>query len=90
MFLAAIRLRYKEPDVPRAYKVPGGNIGMWIIAGIGLLTSFFTFYVGLFPPSQLKIADPGGYVKFMVIGSVISLIIPLVIFQLKRPSWKKV
>ena len=35
MFAAAIRLRYKRPDVKRAYRVPGGNIGMWVVAGLG-------------------------------------------------------
>jgi len=89
MFMAAIRLRYKEPDVVRAYRVPGGNIGMWIVAGIGLLASFFTFFIGLFPPSELKIANPAGYVKSMVLGVIIMTIIPLLIFQFKRPEWKK-
>jgi len=89
MFLAAIRLRYKEPDVPRAYRVPGGNIGMWIVAGVGLLASFFTFYVGLLPPDQIKIADPRIYVRFMAIGTVIMTIAPLIIFQLRKPGWKQ-
>lgn len=89
MFMAAIRLRYKKPDVVRAYRVPGGNIGMWVIAGIGLLASFFTFFIGLFPPSELKISNAADYVKFMVFGVIIMLIIPLVIFQFRRPRWKK-
>jgi len=89
MFLSAIRLRYKEPDVPRAYRVPGGNIGMWIIAGIGLAASFFTFFIGLFPPSELKISNPADYVKSMVIGIIVMTIIPLVIFQFRKPAWKK-
>lgn len=89
MFLSAIKLRYKEPDVVRAYKVPGGNIGMWVIAGIGLLTSFFTFYVGVLPPDQIKVTDPDAYVRFMVIGTIVMTVIPLIIFQLRKPGWKQ-
>jgi len=88
MFMSAIRLRYKEPDVFRAYKVPGGKIGMWIVAGIGFLTSIATFFIGLFPPSELKVTNTKDYVKFMIIGVLVMLVIPIIIFQLRRPSWK--
>ena len=37
MFAAAIRLRRTRPDLPRAYKVPGGTVGMWGVAGLGFL-----------------------------------------------------
>ncbi len=88
MFMSAIRLRYKEPQVLRAYKVPGGNIGMWIVAGLGFLTCLVTFFIGFFPPSQLEVTNAADYVKFMIIGVLIMLIIPIVIFQFRRPSWK--
>ena len=32
VFAAALRLRYTEPDTPRPYKVPGGKVGIWLIA----------------------------------------------------------
>ena len=28
MYASAIKLRRTQPDLPRAYKVPGGNAGM--------------------------------------------------------------
>ena len=31
MFAAAIKLRYTQPDVPRAYTVPGGKLGIWLV-----------------------------------------------------------
>ena len=39
IFAAAIRLRYTQPDAPRAYKIPGGKAGIWIVAGIGIIGS---------------------------------------------------
>ena len=54
LYAAAIKLRYSEPDVPRAYKIPGGNMGMWLVAGLGILGALFAIFIGFFPPAQLK------------------------------------
>ena len=35
MYAAAIRLRYSEPDRLRKFKIPGGILGMWLMAGLG-------------------------------------------------------
>ena len=36
MYAAAIKLRYSYPDMPRHFRwCPGGNLGMWMIAGGG-------------------------------------------------------
>ena len=37
MFAAAIYLRYSQPNRPRPYRIPGGDIGMWLIGGVGFL-----------------------------------------------------
>ena len=37
VFAAAIRLRYSEPDADRPYRIPGGKVGIWIVAGMGLV-----------------------------------------------------
>ncbi len=36
IFPAVIRLRYRYPDVPRPYRIPGGAIGLW---AVGILTT---------------------------------------------------
>lgn len=51
MFAAAIRLRYTHPDVHRAYRVPGGNFGMWLVCSIGGATAALCFAIGFIPPS---------------------------------------
>jgi putative glutamate/gamma-aminobutyrate antiporter len=88
LYLAAIALRYKRPDVPRTYKVPGGNAGMIIVAGLGMLAAIFAIAVGFFPPSQLKVGSPAFYVMFLAIGTIIFVGAPLIIHKCKRPSWK--
>lgn len=44
LFSSAIVLRYRKPDVKRSFRIPGGNLGMWIVAGIGLLASLFGIF----------------------------------------------
>ena len=88
MFAAAIRLRYTQPDLERSYRVPGGMLGMWIIAGTGFAGVVFAFIVGFFPPSQLPVGSPALYVGLVAGGTVLFTGLPLLIFGLKQPSWR--
>ncbi len=90
LFISAIRLRYTQPDVHREYMVPGGNIGMWVVSGIGILGAIFAMVVGFSPPSQLKMGSPAFYVTFLVVGIIIFVAAPLVINLLKRPEWSEI
>ncbi len=89
MFAAAIRLRHTQPDLPRAYKVPGGTIGMWLIAGTGFLGVAFALIVGFFPPSNLPVGNPALYVGLVAAGMIIFIGIPLIIQAMKKPAWKQ-
>lgn len=87
MFAAAIKLRYKHPRIERPYKIPGGNLGMWCVACIGILSSLFALFVGFFPPAQLPIQSPTLYVLFLVIGLCIACVIPSIILLFQKPEW---
>jgi putative glutamate/gamma-aminobutyrate antiporter len=87
LFAAAIRLRYSQPEVHRAYMVPGGNLGMWIVSGIGILGALFAIAVGFFPPSQLTMGSPTFYVTFLIVGIVICAAAPVIIYFFKKPEW---
>lgn len=87
LYAAAIKLRYSRPDVERAYKIPGGNFGMWAVAGIGVLGALFAIFIGFFPPSQLKSGNILFYESFLVIGILIMCAAPMLIYQCRKPSW---
>ncbi|MBM9520487.1 amino acid permease [Desulforhopalus vacuolatus] len=89
LFISAIRLRYKFPDQPRVFKVPGGNIGMWIAAGTGLLTMLFCIFVSFIPPTRLAVGSPLFYSLFQILGLVIFTMLPLIIYANKKESWKE-
>ena len=88
MYAAAIRLRYSQPELKRSYRVPGGTIGMWCIAGVGFAGVAFSFLVGFFPPTQLPVGSPTLYVGLVVGGTVLFTGLPLLIGMLKRASWR--
>lgn len=87
MLLAGIRLRYKAPKVKRAYKIPGGNFGMWFVSLLGLLTLVAGYVVAVFPPSELPTGNTQIYETVLVAGIITILAIPFIIYQLKKPSW---
>lgn len=33
MFVSFLKLRHDQPNRPRLFKVPGGNVGAWLVAG---------------------------------------------------------
>jgi putative glutamate/gamma-aminobutyrate antiporter len=93
MFAAAIRLRYSQADVPRAYMVPGGNAGMWAVAGIGWLASLAAILAGFVPPETVRDAGAGaigGYMAFLIVGCAAFVALPIIFFRLSEshPEWR--
>jgi amino acid transporter len=88
LFTAAIRLRYKHPLTPRAYRIPGGNWGIWLVGGTGLLGTLATFFVGFFPPEQIAVGSPLYYIGFLVLSIVLVATAPSLILLWKKPYWQ--
>lgn len=68
MFIAAITLRYRKPDIDRPYKVPFGNIGIWVVGTLGAVCCSIAMCLGFIPPSQVMIGDPMLYQLLLVCG----------------------
>ena len=84
LFAAAIKLRYSKPDVARAYKIPGGKAGMWLVAGIAFLTSLFAIIVGFIPTPDVRAKGSDYsllYIAFLLIGTLFFIAIPLWLYQ---------
>jgi len=89
MYAAAIRLRYSQPDLPRAFKVPGGKPGMWFVAGLGFVAVAFSLLVSFFPPTQLPVGNPVTYVSLVAAGLIVFVSAALLIFRFRKPAWRQ-
>lgn len=88
MFGAAIHLRYAEPNTPRPFRLgKKGNTLMWIVAGVGFLSSLIAYAFSFIPPDQIKTGSPAVYVGTLVVLLVAFYAIPNIIYQFRKPSW---
>lgn len=76
MFAAAIKLRYSQPDKPRSYRIPGGNWVMWLVSGLGIMSSLVAMYVGFIPPTQIPIGNVTIFEGVLVGGLVLFVVLP--------------
>jgi hypothetical protein len=78
MFMSAIKLHYTFKNRATSFKIPGGDIGMWITSLIGIFGSVLTIAVGFFPPSELKI-NVAKYSLLIISGNIL-MISPVFLF----------
>ena len=85
VFISLIKLRYSKPDTPRAFTIPGGMPGVWLVGGLGAFGVIFTFIVGLLPPDYF--VNTLGYVFAVLFGTFILAVPPLIFLAMKKPDW---
>ena len=89
VFAAVVSLRYSQPDTARAYRIPGGTPGVWIVGGAGFVACLFTFVVGFFPPSNVESGSTLVYVIGMIIGTVLLSCPPFLFIATKGRLWAR-
>jgi putative glutamate/gamma-aminobutyrate antiporter len=87
MFIAAIKLRYIRPHVPRAYKVPYKAKGIWVLSIFGIASCVFVILLGFYPPSQLNVGNLVFYEFYLILSMIVMSIIPLIIHKFRKPHW---
>lgn len=89
MFLAAIVLRHRKPDVERPYRIPGGVFGLYGVAGLGMATAIIGISLMFVPPESDALAvKPDQFVSFVVPAFVVLLGIPFLVYAFRKPHWK--
>lgn len=86
MFAAAIRLRYKRAHVQRAYKIPGGLPGVWLVGGVGIITCVGAIVLGFLPPSQIAVGKITSYELILVAGIILCCLPPFIFNILKSSA----
>lgn len=87
MFMSCIILRYKEKNSPNAYKIPGGNIGLWGVNILGLISCIFTIVIGFFPPEGIGITNKLFFELFLLSGIIIFCGAPFLIYAMRTEKW---
>ena len=88
MFASAIVLRYKMPKLQRPFRIGKGNFLIWIIAGLGFLGSLLAFVLSFIPPGQIATGSNTVWFSVLIIGCVVMVVIPYIIYALRKPSWQ--
>jgi len=89
MFTAAIVLRYRMPKADRPFAIGKKNNGLiWFVAGLGFLGSLLAFILSFIPPSQINTGSNTVWFAVLIIGCVVFVAIPLIIYAARKPSWK--
>lgn len=88
IYAAFVRLRRTEPNVKRGFRVPGGNFVKWLIGIVGIVGAILATIISFFPPSQINTGSPVVYIAILVIGCVILLAVPFIVYDRRKPSWR--
>ena len=88
MFAAAITLRYKMKDTPRPFRLGKGNAFMWIMGLVGFGGSLLAFVLSFIPPGQIATGSNTVWYTVLIAGCIIMVAIPLIIYALRKPSWR--
>lgn len=84
MFASAIRLRYTHPHTKRAYRVPGGTVGIWFLSGMGILSMLICMVISVFPPASMPVESKLTYIIFEVGGLFFFLFFPFFFIWLMK------
>ncbi len=88
MFSGAIYLRYNMKKAPRPFRIGSkGNGLMWLVAGLGFLGSLLAFVLSFIPPSQISVGSNTVWFAVLIIGCIVVVAAPFIIYASRKPSW---
>jgi glutamate:GABA antiporter len=85
MFVAAVKLRSKQPNVERGFRAPA----LTFLCVVGFIASAAAILIGFVPPSQFESGSALAYGALILAGTVLlGLVPPWLFLKLRKPSWK--
>ena len=88
MFAAAIALRYRMKDSPRPFRLGKGNALMWVLGVVGFAGSLLAFVLSFIPPGQIATGSNVVWYSVLIVGCIVMVVIPFIIYALRKPSWR--
>ena len=88
MFSGAIALRYRMKKANRPFRIgKHGNGLMWFIGGLGFCGSLLAFILSFIPPSQISVGSNTVWFAVLIIGAIVVVVAPFIIYASKKASW---
>lgn len=84
IFVSYMVMVAKHSDWKREFRIGGGKIGKYLISGVGLFTSVLILALSFVPNSSTELVDPMLYTIILVIGFLIILVLPNIIYELSN------
>ncbi|KTD07449.1 APC family permease [Legionella jamestowniensis] len=78
MFFAAFKLRVSAPSHPRAFRIPGGIIGMSLVGGVGIVGCLTTLVVSFMPPEGINVGSVSRYELTLIAGLIFMCLPPFI------------
>jgi amino acid transporter len=85
MFIAAVRLRRRQPEHARGYRAPA----LGLLCLVGAVSSVAALVIGFIAPSQFGHSNQLLY-ALLVLGGLlgIGIVPPILMDRLRKPEWK--
>ena len=64
-----------------------GNGLMWFIGGLGFCGSLLAFILSFIPPSQISVGSNTVWFAVLIIGAIVVVVAPFIIYASKKASW---
>lgn len=88
IYATFIRLRRTQPGKTRGFRVPGGKFGVWVVCGLGIFGALAALLLSFLPPEQIETGSPVVYIGILLLGTACFVALPLVVYALRKPSWR--
>jgi amino acid transporter len=89
MFIAAWALKTKTTHLPRAFTIPGGNIGYFLTCILGLTGCILTLFVGFIPPESSVSMGSVDRFRFIFASGIFIMICPAFLLYLRKKQIDK-
>jgi phosphotransferase system glucose/maltose/N-acetylglucosamine-specific IIC component len=61
---------------------------MWILGMVGFGGSLLAFILSFIPPGQIETGSKTVWYAVLIIGCAIMVVIPFIIYAMRKPSWR--
>jgi amino acid transporter len=80
IFASAIKRRYTQaPQTVVGFRIPFGNVGIWVVAGTGIITCVIALIASVIPPDLVKTGNIWRYEGILLFSNMVFLSVPFII-----------